>query len=405
MKRIIATILCGITILSTTTNVFAADLSNISNISSAAASGAVAGESAYVTSVVQRMAGRCGATAPTGAKGVAFELTYSDLNNAKSFVKGDTLKTVLTKSPNATVNDALIIDTSTGKIASRIQLKNTTSTSGVRDTIKRVASGQYNSAKLVGTTEAAEAYNNAALKKGISKKMIDSGISEEFTKRIADEALGNVSKAASVAKSVGKATEISMVITGGLALVESGINGDDAYHTMANVATDVGTAAAVTAPAELIGIGAKDALVAMGASGGGYAAVPFIVVVGTSIIGFNIVEGYIDEDNIKEIVANHIQNACEETAGFACYIGDQIGEGLEATANTLSTIPSVIEDTCVTSAEAVCLAEERISEHVENADIPGKASTITGSVAGAFNDAGKAIGGAVSKTTGLFANK
>ena len=369
IKKIIASALIGMIITSTTaTNVLAADLNNAALTGSAAVATTAVAKNAYELSVIERMAGRCGAATQTGAKGIAFEVLYTDLNNLKNLFKHPEWKTYMSELPNGPAADIYVVDTKTGNIIESLQLKNFTSTTMIDDTIKRVQAGQYDAVDLVGTKETAALYNEAAVKKGVTKVMKDSKIPTKYTEYIADRALGNISNGKVIAKNAAKTVGGVMVISGGLAFTESMINGDDAYHTAANVLTDVAVDSAITVPAEALACGAGTAIAAMGGSTIA-CAVPAIIILGGTVVVLNVVHGNIDENNYKELVANHIQDVCEETKGFACYLGDQIGEGVEASVETIKTIPSAAEDTCLTSAEAVCTLEERAGERIEESGI------------------------------------
>ena len=55
-----------------------------------------------------------------------------------------------------------------GHIVKRFQCKDTPSTAGVQDTVKRIKEGQYSRTNVVGTTETADAVNRS-LEKGKAK--------------------------------------------------------------------------------------------------------------------------------------------------------------------------------------------------------------------------------------------
>ena len=98
--------------------------------------------------------------------------------NPVNWVRGISEK--LTSSPTATTVDSVVMKG--GKVISRVQYKDTPK--GIADTIRRVKSGQYNSATLKGTTETARKFNAAAEKAGIAKRMEDTGISGRTTKAL-----------------------------------------------------------------------------------------------------------------------------------------------------------------------------------------------------------------------------
>ena len=253
----------------------------------AAAATGVAVEAArigYEGSVISRMIGRAGATAPNGAKGIAFEVLYQDAKNLKeSIVSG--VKTQFTKSSTAKTVD-LVSMSKDGKVVGRYQLKDTPNS--ISDTIKKVKTGQYNSAQLVCTSETAEAFNAEAAKKGISKVVVDSGISTETTTRIAQKALGNLPSASDLASTAGKAAKAGGVVSGGVALVESTIRGDDFGETVGNVSVKTAEGAASAAVA-----GTAGEVIAVGVGAAGLTGASAVVVpaAATIAIGGGVMYG------------------------------------------------------------------------------------------------------------------
>ena len=78
------------------------------------------------------------------------------------------------------------------KVVGRIQVKNTPSTAGIKKTVEQVAAGKYNSAKLVGTKETAQAYEEAIKKGGnnIKKKMLSNNVRAGQTEVIQAKIIG-----------------------------------------------------------------------------------------------------------------------------------------------------------------------------------------------------------------------
>ena len=369
MKKIIALAIALCTVsMNICVDVKAADMNILPVVAGA---GTAAGEAlsyAYDASVVSRMAGRCGAATATGSKGIAFEILYTDKKNFENVFKnmGKSLKgkTQFTKSPNAKAIDLITIDQNTGKVLERIQCKATTSVSGTDQVINAVKNGKYNSVQLVGTTEAAEMFNNKAVKESIAKEMKDSGISSKAAERIADKALGNTSKIASIGKSVGKTAGIGGVIDGGFALIESVANGDDAYNTISNVSIESAKGAIAMGTADLVACEAGEIMLALGASELAATAVPIVICIGGAVIIAYVIDGYIEEKDIKEILANNLQQTCETSAEAVCLAEERIGEHIENMG--IANIPDKIEDSCITSAEAICTLEERAAEEFES---------------------------------------
>ena len=138
----------------------------------------------YDYSVAVRMSGRAGAYSPTGGKGNAFEVMYSDKKNLSNLLKPDTT-TTLTNSSTARQVD--LVTKKGNRIIERIQCKDTPSAKGTMDTIKRVQNGQYRTTQLVGTSESAAAFNAKAPSQGVTKVMKDSGISTKDTTRVSNK--------------------------------------------------------------------------------------------------------------------------------------------------------------------------------------------------------------------------
>ncbi len=362
MKKIIATLIVTVIVaLNVSMDVKAADMSIISTATGASAAAMEAGSVAYDASVVARMAGRAGAAAPTGAKGIAFEILYADKSNIENAIKnwGKGLKTLQTKSSTAQTIDLVTMD-NTGKIVERIQCKDTASASATKQVVDAVKSGKYNSAQLVGTKEAAEAFNEKAAAEGLSKVMKDSGISTKASQSIADKALGNVTKVGYIAKSVGSSAAVGGGISGGFALVESLVKGDDVYHTTSNVAIETAAGATALGAADLIGCTCAEALVAIGAGTGVITVVPVVVVIGSSVALMYVIERQIEDRDYKEILATNIQETCETSAEAVCLLEERVGERIQKA--NIKSLPEKIEDSCVASAEAICTVEDQVGK-------------------------------------------
>ena len=108
-------------------------------------------------------------------KGIAQEIMFRDKLNAKALLQGQAPKAQLSPSLNDRVSDI-------HEGTARYQVKDVTSASGLRDLSRRVAGGQYEGAKLVGSPETAQ----AASAHGV--KVESTGISSSTTKRVADNA-------------------------------------------------------------------------------------------------------------------------------------------------------------------------------------------------------------------------
>ncbi len=99
------------------------------------------GKQAYETSVAKRAIKRAGKN--KNLHGHVNEILTVDKHNLNPLhiIKGE--KAVLTKSPTAVRDDIVVKAKKTGKVIKRMQLKDTTSKSGIRDTAKKVKDHHY----------------------------------------------------------------------------------------------------------------------------------------------------------------------------------------------------------------------------------------------------------------------
>lgn len=192
---------------------------------------------AYEASVISEMAGRAGSSTVQGAKGIAFEIIYKDLKNLENFicVFKPTERFALSLSSTDEVAD-LIVTNKDASVIRLIQCKDGTSVSQIRKILQQVMDGKYADASLVGTKECAAEFNRLAAAKGIDAKMIDSGISTELTKKIAEKAVGG--KIATLVKSASKSAKAGGVLCGAVSAIASVINGDTVPQTVGNVSID-----------------------------------------------------------------------------------------------------------------------------------------------------------------------
>ena len=145
----------------------------------------------YDYSVAVRMSGRAGAYSPTGGKGNAFEVMYSDKKNLSNLLKPDTT-TTLTNSSTARQVDLVT------KKGNRINAK--------------------------------------APSQGVTKVMKDSGISTKDTTRVSNKFNG-VQSSTGIANAAKSSAKLGGAFGGGMAAVESIVNGDDLSTTTGNVAS------------------------------------------------------------------------------------------------------------------------------------------------------------------------
>lgn len=359
MKNIIRFAVALVTIVTmTTTPVMAATIEPASIIGTVVQA---AGD-AYDASVVARMAGRSGSAAAPGAKGIAFEVMYADKKNLSNvFKKG--VKTVLTKNSQATQVDLVTLYDDGSKVMERLQLKDVQSDTGIRDIINRVKSSDYRAARLVGTSETAEAYNAKAAANGVTKVMADSGISTETTQMVANKALGNAPTVAQAAKSITTITKSYMAIGAVINLGESIIEGDDAADTIAN--TTVGTAqSGVTG----LAAGGAEALATTGLAVAGVTnpVALFIIPVGAMIItGYitdTMLEGVADiaQENLSAAL-HTAQDVAEEKAEYIAVAIDESGV-IDQAAATASTAATTTAQVATTAASAVAEGASTIKD-------------------------------------------
>lgn len=204
----------------------------------------------YESSVVNRMLARKNGLTEKGISGIALEVLDVDQLNARDILKPGR-QTKLTTNTRATQLDAVTREG--GVNVRRYQYKDTPNSTAT--TIKQVKSGKYNQATMRGTKESAEAFNNAAERVGINKRMEASSISSKTTNRIGDKALTlkdgtiNASTLATDLAGAAKSTAVGAAgITAAIEVGKSIINGDE-LETCANHVVSKGAEAVVSGAA------------------------------------------------------------------------------------------------------------------------------------------------------------
>lgn len=144
----------------------------------------VGAKTVYEGSVIARAMDRAGGN--PHLKGHIHEIMVKDSCNIRNMLNMDGASTALTKSPTAGTVD--LVTTKAGKVIERIQVKDVTSQSGIDKLVKQCADDKYRSVKLIGSEETTEAFNKAAEKAGISKRMTSSGVSTKDTTNLAQRA-------------------------------------------------------------------------------------------------------------------------------------------------------------------------------------------------------------------------
>lgn len=227
--------------------------------------GLIIGKHGYEQSVIARAMGRAGHN--PHLKGHIHEILVKDARNVRNLLTMNGASTELTKSTTAGTVD--LVTTKGGKVIERIQVKDVTSRAGIDKLVKQCADGKYRSAKLVGSDESARAFNKAAEKAGISKRMTSTGVSSKTTESLAQRAgatgSGTLGSAMSQAAKAGGAA--GAIISGGVAAVKGCID-------LANGRADAGEVASTVVKASAKGgVSGAAAGAAATAAGSGTVAV------------------------------------------------------------------------------------------------------------------------------------
>ncbi len=251
-----------------------------------------AGLEGYDISVLQRMVGRAGASTVTGSKGIAFEIKLMDKMNWESLFKN--MVTSLENSSTNTVSD-LVSKTNAGEVVDLIQCKAATSESGINQIVNQVSEGKYESARLVGTSECAKAFNVKAANEGLAVTMEDSGISARSVEQTAERFLNPGAQVSQTLSAAGKAGAMAAVVRGGIAAIESVRRGDSPNELIGHVMTEVPKGMITGAAACMAGDGAVLLFTVAGVSN------PVVLVIGgiaTSIMVATPIE--IGLDNLAD---------------------------------------------------------------------------------------------------------
>lgn len=238
-----------------------------------AGQGVVVGRTAYEGSVILRAMERAGRN--PHLKGHIHEVLVKDARNVRNLLRFDGSSTALTKSTTAGTVD--LVTTRGGKVIERIQVKDVTSRAGIDKLVRQCADGKYRSARLVGSEESAKAFNAAAEKAGISKRMTSTGVSSKTTESLAQRA--GATGSSTLGSAVGQAAKaggIAGAVVGcGIEAVKGCIDLIDGRADATEVAGRVAKAgakggfsgASAGAAATLAGAGATAAVTALGVTG------------------------------------------------------------------------------------------------------------------------------------------
>lgn len=179
-----------------------------------------AGKHLYQSNVGKRALERAGKN--KNLKGHISEIMMCDRFNSNPGNVLQGKKAVLTKSPTAIRDDIVIMKK--GRVAGRMQIKDTISKSGIQDTINKVQKGQYKGTKLMGTTETQKAYakeiakKNQKLGKKITQQMTSTGVSSAETELIAAKTLGGglAKNGSKIMKQAGNSAKMGAVFSAGM---------------------------------------------------------------------------------------------------------------------------------------------------------------------------------------------
>ena len=345
--RIMACVLC--TTLMIQIPAFASDLDSAGAIGTVGTVSAMGVENIYEASVIARMTGRAGASTVKGAKGISFEIIYSDIKNMFSNIKNG-FKTKLSASSIDTVAD-LVTTNKSGEVVQLIQCKDGTSPAQIKNVIEEVSAGKYSSTELVGTKEFAALYNEKAAANGVTQTATNSGVSTKTTSKVANKALGIAPSGTQLLKATAKNSGISAAISGCISLAESVFRGDDVYTAAGNMVEDASISAVSIALATVTSAELPAILTALGASAA-------VANAGAAVVAF----------------------AIPVAGGYALYIlADKFHFG-EKVADALESMVTSIKSTY-----------HNVEAKVISFDIPEKCSTAWAAVA----DAGEAVKDAV----------
>jgi len=258
---------------------------------------AVVSKTAYEGTVIARAMERAGHN--PHLKGHLHEVLVKDARNVRNLLTLNGASTELTK--NTTAGTVDLVTTKGGKVIERLQVKDVTSQAGIDKLVKQCADGKYRSAQLVGSKESTQAFNKAAERAGISKRMTSTGVSSKSTESLAQRA--GATGSGSLGSAMGQAAKAGgaagAIIGGGVAAVKGCIDLIDGRADAVEVAGTVVKAsakggvsgAAAGAAATATGAGAVAAVSALGVTGMAATAVticaPFAVAVG---VGYAVSE-------------------------------------------------------------------------------------------------------------------
>lgn len=309
MKRFISAILIIVFVFSISNPIYADYDSVVSGTGVSVIDGI---ESLYEASVIARMAGRAGAATESGAKGIVFEVLYSDVKNFFYNIK-DGLVTKLSSSSTDPVADLVTTDKN-GTIIELIQCKDGTSSAQINSVLKAVSNGKYDGAELVGTREFCSIYGEKAEELGISQMATNSGISTKTTTKIAQKAIGTQPSLQQVVSSTFNSSALAAGITGVISIAESVYNHEDFFTATGNLITNSGISATSVTFGCLSKAGISQLMLSLGATSTVAATtsalVGLLVPAGVSYVLILIAE----EEGFKATMRDIVKTVCDKVS-------------------------------------------------------------------------------------------
>lgn len=266
--------------------------------------GSIAARTSYEGSVIARAMERAGHN--PYLKGHIHEILVKDARNVRNLITMNGASTELTRSATASTVD--LVTTKGGKIIERIQVKDVTSQSGIDKLVKQCADGKYRTARLVGSDETTRAFNKAAEKAGISKRMTSTGVSSKSTESLAQRAgaTGSGTFGGAMAQAARAGGTLGAIVGGGIAavqgcidLVEGNADPVEVLGSVAKASAKGGfSGASASMAATVAGVGAATTVSALGL-GGAAAAVctvgaPLVAAVAVGYVAAEVFDGVCD---------------------------------------------------------------------------------------------------------------
>lgn len=253
-------------------------------------------------------------------KGVIHEVLIKDSinSNPQNILNG--VKAQLTHSTNAKTVD--IVVSKGAKVVGRIQAKDTVSS--ISKTVRQVKSGQYQSAKLLGTKETAVKLSGVLEKAGLSKPVSSSGVSSQTTKALAVKAgvtgSTGMSQACMTAARAGAVS--GGAVSAGFAVIKGIADLANDEKDLGEVIVDVGkeaaggaiSAAGASAASTACGVAVASGVAAAGITGAGAVALTVGLPV-VAAIGVGIAVKSICDEIFEDISGGSLEDIFDDIIG------------------------------------------------------------------------------------------